>query len=212
MSLCGLLGPHRSGKSTLAKAFSDKFDVSFVETSVSAIFKELGLSASNTPTFSERLRIQELILDRVNAIYESVDCAILTITDRTPIDMLAYTLSEAIGNVVCPEDQVRLARYAQRCFEVTNRHFCVLLLVQPGIPIVAAEGKAALNMAYMEHLSSLMFGLMMDERCSVPHYFIRRSMLDLNERVKAVDNALGRNMRANVKEVQDFLEFGGLLS
>jgi hypothetical protein len=36
----------------------------------------------------------------------------------------------------------------------------MVMIVQPGIPIVPAPGKASLNTAYIEHLNLLALGLM----------------------------------------------------
>jgi AAA+ ATPase superfamily predicted ATPase len=197
--MIGLLGSHRVGKSTLAREFAKKHDALFLETSASAVFKELGYDPAVTYDFSTRLTIQEEILKRFDEMYAAYSCR-RVITDRSPMDMLAYTMSEAIGNSVAEHDQERFRKYAQDCFDVTNKRFTLLLLVQPGIKLVEAEGKAALNEAYIEHLNTLSLGLSVDERVDVPHFYIPRYMTDIDDRVEAVAFALERTIQRARRE------------
>jgi hypothetical protein len=191
MQVIGLAGAHRVGKTTLAKTFASRRDFTFVETSVSAIFKDMGFDPAVTYDFSTRLNIQEEILKRLNAIYEKHAC-VDAITDRTPLDFMGYTLAEAIGTAVKEEDQARFAKYVAECFESLNKHFGMLLVVQPGIALVAEEGKAAMNQAYIEHLNSIILGLSVDERLKVPHYYVPRYLINLDDRVAALDAAGAR--------------------
>lgn len=190
--MIGLCGAHRVGKSRLAREFAEKHKLEFVETSASAIFKELGYDPAVTYDFSTRLTIQEEILKRFDQLYAKHTKQDLAITDRTPLDMLAYTMAEAVGNTVSEQDQERFKKYAQSCIDVSNKRFAVLLVVQPGIKVVAEEGKAALNNAYIEHLNSLILGLSVDERIKSAHFYIPRHMLDMGERIAALDFAVGR--------------------
>lgn len=211
MSLIGITGSHRVGKSTLAGAIAEKHSITFAETSVSAIFKDLGHDPAAGFDFATRLDIQEEILRRVDAMYGLLDPTGTAITDRTPIDFLAYTLSEANGDTVRPDDQKRLADYMTRCFDVVNRRFSTLILVQPGIPLVCAPGKAVMNAAYIEHLNSLCLGLSSDERVKPAHFYIQRRVLSLEGRIAAVENAIGRARQTACRTLETHLEQGGLL-
>src|SRR3569832_2076889 len=187
MSLIGLCGGRGTGRTCLAKAYAKKHGIAFMETSVSAIFKELGLDPAASFDFKTRLDIQEVILERLDAMYSMVAPVSFAIVDRTPIDMLGYTMAEAIGHTVGGADQARFAKYAERCFEVTNRRFSTLVLVQPGIPLIEEEGKAAINQAYIEHLNSLMLGLTVDERIKCSHFYILRALTDMDARITALE-------------------------
>jgi hypothetical protein len=175
----------------------------FVETSVSAIFKELGFDPAVTYDFSTRLTIQEEILMRLERVYAKRNKMTLAITDRTPLDMLAYTMAEAIGDSVSERDQERFRKYAQNCIDVTNRRFSIVCLVQPGIPVIAAEGKAALNEAYIEHLNSLMLGLSVDERVKTSHFYIPRHMTDMDDRIVALDFTIGLVKKRAIEDCSD---------
>ena len=153
-----LIGAHRTGKTSLARAFAERRSVPFVETSVSAIWRDMGYDPSVTYDFETRLTVQEEILKRVDAVYGEW-AGMDFITDRSPLDMAAYTLADAIGDRVPPGCQERLAKYINACFDVTNRRFGMVFLIQPGIPLVDEPGKAAMNVGYIEHLNSLILGL-----------------------------------------------------
>lgn len=195
----GLAGAHRTGKTTLAREYAKKHGWKFAETSVSAIFKELGVDPQDKFDFTTRLSIQETILSRLQEFYRA-NAGNNVITDRTPIDMMAYTMAEAIGDQVSPTDQARFAKYVSDCFEATNRWFSCILVVQPGIPIIMQEGKAAPNPAYMSHLNALIIGLCCDERLKMPHYYIPKWRTELKDRIVSIDGARARNVESLMVE------------
>ena len=186
--MIGLCGAHRTGKTTLARAFAEKHGLAFVETQTKQVFKNMGLDPSRQYSFSTRLTIQEEILKCADALYAEVGPK-PAITDRTPIDYLMYTMADAVHDSVPADQQERLKQYVKDCIEVTNKRFGVLILVQPGIKLVTEDGKAVINEAYIEHLNSLALGLMVDERVKPHHFYIPRSLLTVEDRILAIDNA-----------------------
>lgn len=209
----GLCGAQGVGKTTLAKAYADKHGAIFVETSVSKVIRAFGYDPSRADyDFSTRLDIQEEVLKQVDAIYSCVPVGIDAVADRTPLDMLAYTMSEAIGNNVLPEDQERFAAYVQKCFEVTNKRFSAIVLVQPGIPLQAdRDGKAVANLAYMEHLNSLILGLTVDARLKCAHFYLPRQLLDLTERVDAFEGAARMVTQIAHRHLGEYIGAGGMV-
>lgn len=183
--IIGLTGAHRTGKTTLAKAYAEAHGLSFMETPVSAIFAELGFHPGVPMTFKERMDVQEVVLERLEAIYKTATVT-GAITDRTPLDMIAYTMADAIGDTVPEDQQQRFANYVQKCLDVTNKYFSTLVLIQPGVGLVPAEGKAALNLAYIEHLSMLILGFLGDGRLKVRGFSMRRSNLSMESRLEAL--------------------------
>ena len=197
--MIGLSGAQRCGKTTLARAFAEKNELEFVETSASTVFKSLGLDPAVTYDFATRLTVQEAILETFEVAYAEHSTKDSAITDRTPLDLMAYTLAEAIGDVVSAAEQSRLEKYIERCFEVINKRFSTLVVVQPGLPLVAEEGKAALNPGYIEHLNSLILGLSVDERVFAAHFYLPRHILSLDGRIAAVEYAVGSTRRKAVE-------------
>lgn len=207
----GLCGGHRTGKTTLAKEYAKKFKIPFVETSVSAIFRELGLDPAVTYDFATRLMIQEEILKRIDAKLADYGGEEF-ITDRTPIDFIGYTLADAIGDRVPDDCQDRLRKYVNDCFDVTNRRFSSIFLIQPGIRLVREEGKAAMNEAYIEHLNSLILGLTVDERLKSYHFYIPRNVTELDERVMAIKTSVERIKIRSTVELADLAGMRGSMS
>ncbi|MCL2874714.1 MAG: AAA family ATPase [Betaproteobacteria bacterium] len=192
--IVGLAGPHRCGKTTLACAFAKKHKLEFVQTSASQVFEDMGLDPAGHYDFATRLTVQEEILRRFDAQYVAARGK-PAITDRTPLDMLAYTLADAVQDAVPTGLQGRFERYAQSCFNVTNKRFSVVVAIQPGIPIVAEAGKAAPNTAYVEHLNAIILGLVCDDRISTAHFKISRHVTDLEDRMAALGVVVGKVKR-----------------
>jgi hypothetical protein len=210
MTTISLFGAHRTGKTTLAKAYADKHGIEFVETSVSAIFRDLGLDPAVPMLFAQRLSVQQEILKRLDAVYERY-AGRQAIFDRCPIDLLGYTLGDAVGDSVPSECMPELGSYIDACYDVLNRRFSTVVLVQPGIPLVAAEGKAVSNPAYIEHLNSLMLGLAADPRCKLVPRYIARHVTDLNERVATLETIVGASEHHHQQTSQLYVAGGNLL-
>lgn len=151
----GLCGAHCTGKTTLAQELSELTGMPFARTSTSKVMQELGFTPDAAMTFDERLTVQELILDAAEELWGSFKDTF--ISDRTPMDMIAYTLAAIQGETLF--DQHQLTDYIYRCREITNKYFSHIILLQPGIPLIGREGKAALNEGYIVHLNTILMGL-----------------------------------------------------
>jgi adenosyl cobinamide kinase/adenosyl cobinamide phosphate guanylyltransferase len=207
--MIGLFGSQRSGKSTLAKTYADKHDIAFVETSASVIFKEMGLDPAVTYDFATRMAVQDEILTRFNEIYFASPRN--SITDRTPIDLMAYTLSECLNDNVPKKMETRVEKYIAACFKSLNMYFSTVILVQPGIPLKKAKGKAGISKAHIEHISTICLGLSVDERLKVPHFYLPRRCLDMPDRIAAVEGALGRVSTVATRHLEEYVANGNLI-
>ncbi len=184
----GLCGSHRTGKTTLAEAISQKSGMPFVKTSTSEVFKEHGLDPSKSMDFQRRLWIQHKILDAAEKLWYAEQRQF--ITDRTPLDMAAYTLADIQG--AAEVDFSELEKYLERCFKTTNELFKILVLIQPGIPLMHEEGKAALNEGYLEHLNYLILGLCNDNRVKSRFVFLNRNVTTMEDRINLILHELDR--------------------
>lgn len=175
----GLCGAHRTGKTTLAIAISSHLNIPFVRTTTSQVFAQLGLDPAEPMDFQTRLFVQNHVLDAAEQVWqESVSPFI---SDRTPIDMIAYTLGDIQGKT--DVDFNLLSQYIDRCFASTNQFFQNLAIIQPGIPLVYEEGKAALNAAYIEHINVLVIGLCSDSRLKTNVFCNARDVINLKTRI-----------------------------
>jgi hypothetical protein len=175
----GLCGAHRTGKTTMAIALGDRLNIPFVRTTTSQVFAQLGLDPAEPMDFKTRLFVQNHVLDAAEQVWQS-SCRPF-VSDRTPIDMIAYTLGDIQGKTEVDFDL--LTEYIDRCFVSTNRFFQNLAIIQPGIPLVYEEGKAALNAAYIEHINILVIGLCGDRRLKANVFCNRREAIDLEARI-----------------------------
>ena len=205
----GLCGSHRTGKSTLAKAFAEQTGVKYVATGASATFERLGFDPKKDYDFGTRLMIQREILKDVDALYER--SGVRFITDRTPIDLLGYTLADVTRENVSGALAAELLRYMTDCFASINRHFTTLVLVQPGIELIEAEGKAPANPAYVEHLNALMLGLLAGGKLECDYFQIPRACTDLKQRVAAMSQAVGKSASRHVAKMEALHETGLVL-
>ena len=183
----GLCGSHRTGKTTLATAVSEHLHAPFLKTETSEVFKQAGLDPARPMPFEKRMWIQDKVLDAAVALWRGAGSRF--VTDRTPVDMMAYTLADVRGETEA--DFSRLSAYLERCFSSVNSFFDVLVVVRPGITLVYEEGKAALNRAYMEHLDYLILGLAGDERLKARVVRLGRGVASVPERVRAVFEGIG---------------------
>ena len=206
--MIGFAGAHRTGKTTLAKEFADRYDCEYLQTDVSGVFEEMSLDPAVTYDFATRLNVQRAILKHLDRVYGQAEDDVNTVTDRTPLDLLLYTYADVQNDNLTDEDAAALAQYAEDCIECLNRRFTMVMIVQPGIPVVPAPGKASLNTAYIEHLNLLALGLMSDERIETKVAYIPRAMTDLDERTDATFDTLTRFIERSEQNLLSEIERG----
>ncbi|ALA59830.1 AAA family ATPase [Nitrospira moscoviensis] len=175
----GLCGAHRVGKTTLAQAVSQAAGIPFLKTHTSLLFTQKGLDPAQPMPFTTRLSIQREILAAAVAVWSRA--AGRFISDRTPLDMAAYTLADVQGTTPGSD---ALLQYLEECVLHTNRFFSTLVVIPPGIPLVREPGKAALHEAYIEHVHTLVVGLCHDPRILAGVHLVPREVLSLNARVQ----------------------------
>lgn len=204
--IIGIAGGHRVGKTSLARQYAEKHDMQFIETSVGSIFKDLGIPVAARLSFEHRQRIQEETLKRLTAAYSAVDLKRGAIVDRTPIDLIAYTMADAVADFVPEEHQEWFADYVDKCYEVANKHLSCVIVVQPGIKIVD-EGKSAVpNAAYIEHLNMLCRAAIAETKMTIPAWHLKRDTLSMEARLKAVESCSNAAVAKASEELRVFLE------
>lgn len=197
-----LCGSHRVGKSTLAQAFAQAANITFVRTGTTQVFEMLGKDPKASYPVEERLAIQEAILVALELQYtHAATQTRVFVADRCPLDLAAYMISDVQRDTLADNRVVAamVNDYVRRCIESTNRWFATVLLVQPGIALVEASGKAPACPAYVEHLNLTLSGLLVDERLGVRHYLIPRRFVSLGQRVECMRNAVSFAIEATEK-------------
>lgn len=192
MSLA-LVGAHRTGKSTLAKAFAQKHDVPFVQTGASEVFASLGLDPKAEYPIAQRIAVQAAILYAFERQWlDASRRSIFYVSDRSPLDLASYLLADVTRQTLAGQPEVADAvnGYVDRCVESANRFFHTIVLIQPGIPLVEAAGKAPACPAYMEHLNLLQSGLLRHEKLHAKTFMLPRQFTDMEDRMSALTNTL----------------------
>jgi predicted ATPase len=188
MSGIGLTGSHGCGKTTLAQACSERYKVHFLKSRASQVIIDAGYNPGLDYDFETRLMLQNMILDSAVEDYESQNGSSF-ISDRTPLDFLAYLMSDVRRNNVDELSDAFMA-YQKRCFDVINAYFCVVIVIQPGVQLIAREGKGTPNAAYIEHHNTLITGLSLNSSLKVQHTLIPRHVVDLGQRILGVNESV----------------------
>ena len=178
----GLCGAHRTGKTTLAIALADRLNIPFIRTTTSQVFAKLGLDPAEPMDFKTRLFVQHHVLEAAEQVWQNSSSSF--VSDRTPIDMIAYTLGDIQGKTEVDFDL--LNQYIDRCFASTNQFFQNLAIIQPGITLFYEEGKAALNAAYIEHINVLVIGLCNDSRLEAKVFCNAREVIAIDTRIRNI--------------------------
>lgn len=190
----GLTGAQRTGKSTLARAFAEAEGCFCLETGASNVFAQLGMDPKAEYPIETRLVIQEAILADMEAAYAKAGEQGSFIADRTPLDLAAYMLADVQRSTLAgnPKAAAMVKDYVERCLMSTGRWFSMVFLVQPGIALVEAPGKAPACPVFMEHMNALCLGLMNDRRTCNTTFRIDRGVTALERRVTAMSASVRR--------------------
>lgn len=207
--MIGLTGAHRTGKTTLARAFSEEMGVQFIETSSSEVFAKMKLSPKMDYPFDIRMDLQEQILES----FENKLAGVIGhfITDRTPVDMMAYTLADVKRETLSPEQDARLQAYLHKCLKVTNRVFSILIVVSPGIPLIDEPGKAPITRSYIDHIHHLILGITVSEEVYTAHFIIPKNRLSLDIRIECVDFAINKTVERHMSRLKAAEESGNAI-
>jgi len=193
-NLAGLAGAHRTGKTTLAREYAKRHDATFLKTDVSKSLASMGFTARDSLSLSERLQVQEIALNDCIAVWAQAkgEC----ITDRTPLDLAMYTISEVTmgraNNMVEDYDATDylLELYVERCLHAAEKYFGNIIVVQPGIKVVDDAKSAAPSKSYILNLSLTILGL---ANVSSSH-IMPKDILQIEDRVVYCRNLLTHGM------------------
>lgn len=197
----GLTGAHRTGKTTIAERLAQELECPFISSSASQVAAEMGITKFEGMLPSDRRAYQERVLETFTKRYESESASGVFVSDRTPLDFAAYVLTEWNPALNDPEHDEWVADYLLRCKKATSRFFFQVAVVQPGIPFVAAKGKAAAGNAYRECLNTVSIGLVSDPEVSAHCVILPRAMTDNETRVEALFGLYTERFNAYAEEL-----------
>ena len=198
----GLCGAQGTGKTTLAKAYSEMSGIPYIDAKVGDFLKEIGvdLSRSDMPIV-ERMKAQLMVAGHIASITEGPGLHKTGfIIDRTPIDVMAYTHDIAVQNY--KNDDV-LELYAQThmvCLDAVSGNFNLCLMLRPGVQLSSQDHdrkqRASLQPFYVNHIDMLMASMIMSFSTKVVggtlsrFAFMQNDVIDLKSRVSALDGVV----------------------
>jgi hypothetical protein len=178
----GFVGTHRTGKTTLAGAVSERLKIEQIKSPVSAIAKSFGFNMDtdrrDTPRFTQ---MQKEILVTLASSFANKS---RFVSDRTPLDAAAYLLCDVQANNGSEEWRELVLDYTSKAIAATETFFDAVVLVQPGILFDAQDGKPGPNPAYQEHMNLVCAGLV--SQLDIPAASIPRGCTDPQERLNLV--------------------------
>ncbi|PHM52326.1 AAA family ATPase [Xenorhabdus hominickii] len=192
----GLTGAQGTGKTTLAKNFSECTGIRYFDADVRGILKRNGFDCRASMSPFERFKMQEVIAKELFNSYPDDNF----VTDRTPVDVVSYALAYVPPDLVEGselENEISLALFdlISKARKTLAEKFSHVVLVRSGF---ATNGKDAerldrgsMSLAYRLKIESLMEGELfrfanfpsmegIEWRC------IPRDMTDLRKRQKSL--------------------------
>lgn len=182
--MLGICGSHRTGKTTLARTMAETSGLFFLESKVSDTFRRMRVDPRADLPFEDRLYVQYQILYDMERLYFEAPTSHF-ITDRTPIDVYSYLLADVQRTTLDPVQEGDLERFWAETCRIVNKHFELVMVIQPGIDLIEAEGKAPATTGYVEHVNAVIIGLVMGRSYAdleTNIILMKREITDLRER------------------------------
>lgn len=156
--LVGLQGAHRTGKTTVAKNIGKlNPHIPYIATNASQIIMDKYGADINAPINEKYfLDFQETLIDELDIIWREQN--FLAITDRTPVDIAAYTIIKTKYSDLFDVNNARIERILNKCKKSLNHNFGLLIHLSPGIAYVEEKGKPPLNKVYQEIHNNICIG------------------------------------------------------
>lgn len=172
--LYGLVGAHRSGKTTLAKRIAEDLGIHLHLTSTTEVAQKYGFDPVAPMSLKDRIRMQLILLTEHCGQLDKLPRPL--IVDRTPLDYMAYMLAE-VGMVshmtASPEILLLIDKFITACLNATRQHYDCLYYLDPLEEYVMEPGKPAENPAYQRHIALLIQGALYQLHGVVNHVIIR---------------------------------------
>lgn len=182
-SKLGLCGCHRSGKTTLAIALSEKLGIPYIPINTSEVFLQYSVHPSDTIDVHKRLFLQQKVLEKAVNIWSETKEPF--ICDRTPMDMMAYMFADVTNGRLDQITQDDIMGYLGQCFKITKQYFDKLVLIPPAIPFIHSEYKAADNEPLRFELHYTISGML--DALGMTYQKLPDECLDISDRVNFVE-------------------------
>ncbi|WP_053014183.1 MULTISPECIES: AAA family ATPase [Xenorhabdus] len=198
----GLTGAQGTGKSTLAKTFSEQTGIRYFDANVRGILKRNGFDCRSEMTLKQYFNMQETVAHELYSSYPDESF----ITDRTPVDVMAFTLAYVPPTIVeASEDgksvELSLNDILTQSRLAVARHFSHVILVHGGFKVdeenMKRKDRASMHLGYRMKLESLIEGEIgrfsnFTNTKNVEFRMIPRDMTELQRRVSSLIGVYNR--------------------
>ncbi|EMJ3744422.1 AAA family ATPase [Klebsiella grimontii] len=194
----GLCGAQGTGKTTLAKAYSEATGIPYIDAKVGDFLRGVGvdLSRDDIPVI-ERMKAQLMVVGHIASTIEAPGLSKTGfITDRTPIDVMAHTHDIAAPHYKNDEVMELYAQTRMVCTETTIENFNLSLILRPGVPLTEEDHqrqqRGSLNPFYVSHMDMLMSSFILSfsklpNRGMLSRFaFMKDEVIDLALRVESL--------------------------
>lgn len=157
-------GPSGAGKTTLVGRISEisgvkhKPDLVCVKSVAHEVFSRYGFSQGDQFSARVRLFLQNKILEKQVDQYQAIRDCELMISDRTPMDMAAYMMSDPLIHREGIYTDTRA--YAAVCAQVTKHYFPNVVLVPFCIPYEESDKRPPFNELRLNRYYGVLRGLL----------------------------------------------------
>ena len=182
-----LVGPHRVGKTTLAKEFAaENKNYQYFTLHVSDYFRKAGVDPSKHMDFETRLRVQFELLTLAGQHYREAISQTdkHLVCDRSPIDFMAYLLADV--SMSSPDYLPALQTFEEEAIALHKEIFDCTVLIQPGIEYVHEEAKGSPSKSYIFMLNYLYKGLI--SKCKGSAFVMPSSPTSISYRMKLMNS------------------------
>lgn len=194
----GITGAHRSGKTTLAKELAESLGFEFLETKVTDVFTQLGVDPKANLPFDQRIDVQNEIMKSLQVQYE-LRSGKMFIADRTPFDVLGYTMADIQRNTLDEEMRAKVYRQVNFAAEIIANNLLACLILPPLHNQPEVAGKAQSCPLYMHHVYLCIKDMVGSLGSEIPGFIAAEVVsLDINERIQDGLTFFG-NIKSRIK-------------
>jgi nicotinamide riboside kinase len=190
----GITGPHRSGKTTLARALAEHYGIEFLTSVAGGAVRDHGFDMVNGNRLTPAgIDMQDDLMSRI--LMQAHNAGPSFVADRTPLDAAAYLMADATANAGDRETRQRAVWYMEYSMKETSSLYDIVFVLPPAIPFEEEDGKAPDNDAYTEHFHLLIQGMLAESPDPINAFVIPRDnvlLLDrINSAITTIDDELG---------------------
>lgn len=198
----GLSGAQGTGKTTLAKHLAQEHGYRYLDAGIGEAMSKMGVKVGSPMPMLARLHVQLALIDHLGDVTSGAKGFV---TDRTPFDIMAYTLDmvSTTNDDACRSVFDVISR---RCAEVIENNFNAVVCVRPGVSLshedYSRQQRASLDPIYVRRIDRLICGEMNSDSIGNSQYrvmvgFMPPAVTDLNRRAELVLKFVDGNLQGH---------------